>query len=87
MIPTRSSSATKATTKAVNDVLNTTTIKVPLFVSYEQPFLSAQGGGEEYFQDGKPAWLSTSVIVPVSLASVIVVVGVVILLHRRKKRR
>ena len=87
MIPTRSSGATKATTKAVNDVLNTTTIKVPLSVSYEQPAVAAQAGGEEYFQDGKPVCLSTSVIVALSVASVIVVVGVVILLHRRRKRR
>ena len=92
--PTRRSGATKATTKGVTS--HTTTGKVPLSVSSEEPVVAAQideDVGEEHFQNGKPVHSSATLIVALSVASVFVVVVmvpaimVVIFIHQQKQRR
>ena len=74
----------------------TTTVKVPLSVSSEEPVVAAQTDqdvGEEHFQDDKPVRVSTTLIVALSVASVFVVLVMVpasmfaIFIHQRKQRR
>ena len=105
-VPTLRSGATKATTKTVNNALDTvdemkephrtTTVKVPLSVSSEEPVVAAQTDqdvGEEHFQHDKPVRLSTTLIVALSVTFafvVVVMVPIIMLvtfLHQRKQRR
>ena len=105
-VPTLRSGATKATTKTVNNALDTvdemkephrtTTVKVPLSVSSEEPVVAAQTDqdvGEEHFQHDKPVRLSTTLIVALSVtfafvvAVMVPIIMLVIFLHQRKQRR
>jgi len=98
-IPTLGSGSTMATNNTLNTVnktkgpLHTTTTQAPGSLSSQEAVVAAQrdeGVGEA---DDKPVRLSTTLIVALSVASVLVVIVMVpvtmfvIFLHQRKQRR
>lgn len=95
-IPTLGSGTTNNTPNTVNktkEPLHTTTAQVPGSLSSQEAVVAAQRDEDVGEADDKPVRLSTTLIVTLSVASVLVVIVMVpvtmfvIFLHQRKQRR